>query len=232
MFLKTKLQYLRRIAIVLKNQTNSCRRSITSSGVLLKHDESHEHPISRFPVPDVKELPEDLREKFGKSKFLPNVFGALSYRPDELRAFINYHEVLMRDSSNLTKADKEMIAVVVSADNQCLYCVATHSALYRLHSRNPVLADQLSTNWRMADLDIRQKAILDFATTVAECHSPADEQFERLYENGMNHDDAWDIGSLASFLSMSNRLAHFLRVRPNPEFYLIGRIPAAEKKDK
>ncbi|XP_041370729.1 uncharacterized protein LOC121384408 [Gigantopelta aegis] len=191
----------------------------TSRHVLSNDDKS----VSRFPVPDMSTLPQDLQHRFGNSKFIPNAFRALAYRPVELRAFLFYNDVLMQGKGNITKADKEMIAVTVSSENKCLYCVITHGALHRMQSKNPLLADQLSANWKCADLDTRQKAILEFAMEICHSRSPSEELYQKLYDQGLTQDDAWDIGTIAAFISFSNRLAHLTEMKPNEEFHYIGR---------
>lgn len=188
--------------------------------------------FSRFPVPDVETLDDDLKqlivETKEKSGFAPNVFTALSYRPEELRCFINYYGVVMEPRGNLTKADKEMIIVATSSENNCLYCIIAHCALHRIFSKDPYLADQLAANWKSASIDERQRAILEFAMDVCQCKPLSEERFENLYKHGLTKDDAWDIGAVASLFALSNRMAYLMNLKPNPEFYLMGRV----KKEK
>lgn len=188
----------------------------------------------RFPVLAVEDLPDDLRERIKeveeKSGFVPNVFLALAHRPAEWRAFFAYHDVLMdKESAALSKADRELIVVATSAANDCLYCVVAHGAIARIRSRNPRIADQVATDWRKAELDERQRAMLTFAVKLAT--RPADvtdDDMDALSAHGFTDDDVWDIGSITALFAMSNRLAHFARIEPNEEFYLMGRLP----KDK
>lgn len=189
--------------------------------------------FSRFDVPELSSLPDDVRERISeiaeKSGFMPNVFSGLSYRPDELRAFLNYYEVVMAERGSLTKADKEMIIVATSAQNNCLYCIVAHGALQRIYSKNPILADQLAANWQTADLDERQRAILDFAMDICHCKPVTDEKITSLEKHGLSKDDAWDIGSVTSFFALSNRMAYLMNLKPNNEFYLMGRVPKEKK---
>ena len=190
--------------------------------------------ISRFPVPRLEELPDDVRARIEqvqeKAGFVPNVFLTLSYRPDEFRAFFAYHDALMLRQDGLTKAEKEMIVVATSAVNDCHYCVVAHGAILRVYEKNPLIADQVAVNYRRADLTPRQRAMLDFAIKVA-LHSQEIEEvdFEKLRAHGFTDEDAWDIGAIAAFFAMSNRLANMTSMRPNDEFYLMGRIP--KKRD-
>ncbi|XDZ66477.1 peroxidase-related enzyme [Alphaproteobacteria bacterium LSUCC0684] len=184
--------------------------------------------ISRYPVPEITSLPEDMREMImavqEKAGFVPNVFLGLAHRPDELRAFFAYHEVLMRRESGLTKAEKEMIVVATSAENDCLYCVVAHGAILRVYEKNPRIADQIATNYRHAEISPRQKAMLDFAVAVANKSSElAEADFSILREHGFSDEDIWDIGAISAFFAMSNRLASMLALRPNDEFYALGR---------
>jgi len=187
-------------------------------------------PISRFPVPQLEALPQDLRDRIlavqEKSGFVPNVFLALAHRPDEFRAFFAYHDALMEKDSGLTKAEREMIVVATSGANQCQYCVVAHGAILRVRARNALLADQVAINYRKADLAPRQKAMLDFALKVAtESHRVGETDFERLRAHGFSDEDAWDIGAITAFFALSNRLANISAMRPNDEFYLLGRLP-------
>jgi len=185
-------------------------------------------PISRYPVPDIDDLPEDLRavilEVQEKTGFVPNVFLAMAHRPDELRAFLAYHEALMERESGLTKAEREMIVVTTSGANDCLYCVVAHGAILRIRSKQPMLSDQLATNHRKADISPRQKSMLDFALKVSHRSHEIDEgDFEVLRAQGFSDEDIWDIAGVASFFAMSNRMANFLSMRPNDEFYSMAR---------
>ncbi|MQA02805.1 MAG: peroxidase-related enzyme [Streptosporangiales bacterium] len=187
--------------------------------------------VSRFPVPAVEDLPADLaervREVAEKSGFVPNVFLALAHRPAEWRAFFAYHDALMdKESPALSKADRELIVVATSAENDCLYCVVAHGAIARIRSRNPRIADQVATDWRKAELDDRQRAMLGFAVKLAvrPAEVTADDQAE-LAAYGFTDDDIWDIGSITALFALSNRLAHFAAIAPNEEFYLMGRLP-------
>ncbi len=188
------------------------------------------HPISRFPVPELKDLPGDIRERIlavqEKSGFVPNVFLALAHRPDEFRAFFAYHDALMEKEGGVTKAEREMIVVATSGANSCQYCVVAHGAILRIRAKNPLIADQVSTNYRKADITPRQKAMLDFAMKVAvEGHRLDEPDYARLREHGFSDADVWDIGAIAAFFAMSNRIAHLSSLRPNDEFYLLGRLP-------
>jgi len=186
--------------------------------------------LSRFPVPELKHLPEDLRTRIlavqEKSGFVPNIFLALAHRPDEFRAFFAYHDALMEKEAGLTKAEREMIVVATSGANQCQYCVVAHGAILRIRARNPYVADQVAVNYRKADITPRQKAMLDFAMKVAlEAEQVGDADYAILREHGWSEADAWDIGAIAAFFAMSNRLANMASIRPNDEFYLLGRLP-------
>lgn len=188
------------------------------------------NPISRFPIPDVNELPDDLKQTIltiqEKTGFIPNVFLALAHRPEELRAFMAYHDALMEGDSSLTKAEKEMIVVATSNDNHCQYCVIAHGAILRIRAKNPLITDQVAINYRKADITDKQKAMLDFALKVSnESGAVTDEDFATLREHGFSGDDIWDIAGITAFFGMSNRMANFLSIRPNDEFYLMGRIP-------
>jgi uncharacterized peroxidase-related enzyme len=184
--------------------------------------------ISRFPPPDLAGLPADIRERIAavqeKSGFVPNVFLALARRPDEFRAFFAYHDALMERPGGLTKAEREMIVVATSGVNQCQYCVVAHGAILRIRARNPLIADQVAINYRKADLEPRQKAMLDFAVKVAErSHAIDDKDYAELKSHGFSDDDAWDIAAIAAMFAMSNRLANAFSIRPNDEFYVMGR---------
>ena len=192
------------------------------------------HPISRYPVPSLAEIPDDLRSRLlevqEKAGFVPNVFLTLAHRPDELRAFMAYHDALILRPSGLSKGEKEMIIVATSAANQCLYCVVAHGAILRIYEKQPLLADQLAVNYRKADITPRQKAMLDFAMKVCrDSASIADADFEALAAHGFSAEDAWDIGAITAFFGLSNRMANLSSMRPNDEFYLMGRLPRAPK---
>ncbi|KQS64856.1 peroxidase-related enzyme [Modestobacter sp. Leaf380] len=190
-------------------------------------------PISRFPVPARADLPADLRERLDtveeKSGFLPNVFAALSHRPEEARAFFAMHDALMdKDTPGLSKADREVVVVATSAANDCLYCVVAHGAIARVRARDPYLADQVAVDWRKAPVDPRMHAVLDVAVRLAV--SPVEvtaADLDRLRGHGLSEDDVWDVGMIVSFFALSNRLAHWAAIPPNPEFFLMGRVPRA-----
>ena len=187
-------------------------------------------PPPRFPAPAHGSLPDDVRERIDavaeKSGFVPNVFRTLSRRPDEFRAFFAYHDALMERDSGLTKGEREMIVVATSAVNKCLYCVIAHGALVRIREKNPRLADQLATDYTRADITARQMAMLDFACLVAETASEVDEDdLDDLREHGFDDEDIWDIGAIAAFFALSNRMASLTDMRPNDEFYSLGREP-------
>jgi uncharacterized peroxidase-related enzyme len=186
-------------------------------------------PISRFPVPELKNLPEDVRSRIlavqEKAGFVPNVFLVLAHRPEEFRAFFAYHDALMDKEGGLTKAEREMIVVATSAANHCQYCVVAHGAILRIRAKNPLVADQVAINYRKADIPPREKAMLDFATKVAlESHALEDADLEAVRRHGFTDEDAWDIAAIASFFALSNRMANFAGMRPNDEFYLMGRV--------
>lgn len=188
----------------------------------------------RYPMPDVLELPNDLRQRVlevqEKSGFIPNVFLALARRPDEWRAFFAYHDALMlKTEGNLSKGDREMIVTATSAANQCLYCVVAHGALLRIYEKKPLVADQVATNYLKADITPRQRAMLDFAMKVCQqAHAIDDADFEALARHGFDNEDAWDIAAITAFFGLSNRMASFSNMQPNPEFYLLGRVPKAK----
>ncbi|MGC2085539.1 MAG: peroxidase-related enzyme [Bradyrhizobium sp.] len=186
--------------------------------------------ISRFPVPAIADLPEDIRTRLlavqEKSGFVPNVFLTLAHRPDEFRAFFAYHDALMDKDGGLTKAEREMIVVATSSANQCQYCVIAHGAILRIRAKNPLIADQIAANYRKADITPRQKAMLDFAMKVAlEAQMVGDAEFTVLKDHGFSDDDVWDIAAIAAFFGLSNRMANVTAMRPNDEFYLMGRLP-------
>ena len=185
-------------------------------------------PVSRFPVPALDDLPDDIRERIAavqeKSGFIPNVFLTLAHRPDEFRAFMAYHDALMDKPGNLTKAEREMIVVATSAVNQCQYCVIAHGAILRIRAKDPLLADQVATNYRKADITVRQKAMLDFAMKVSQtAHLVGEADFDTLKSHGFTEEDIWDIAAIAAFFGMSNRIANVTNMRPNAEFYALGR---------
>jgi len=184
----------------------------------------------RFLTPAIDKLPEDIRTRLlavqEKSGFIPNVFLALAYRPDEFRAFFAYHDALMEKDGGLTKAEREMIVVATSAANNCEYCVIAHGAILRIRAKNPLIADQIAINYRKADITPRQRTMLDFALKVAlEGHAISESDFATLAGHGFSDDDIWDIGAIAALFALSNRMAHLAGMRANPEFYLMGRVP-------
>lgn len=188
----------------------------------------NERPISRFPVPDIEELPADLRDRMlavqEKTGFVPNVFLTLAHRPDELRAFMAYHDSLMEKESGLTKAEREMIVVTTSALNDCQYCVVAHGAILRIRAKNPLIADELAINYRKADISPKQRLMLDFAVKVArDAGAILDEDIDLLLQAGFSLDDIWDIGAITAFFALSNRMANLTSMRPNPEFFSMAR---------
>ena len=192
-------------------------------------------PISRYPVPELKDLPDDLRERIlgvqEKAGFVPNVFLALAHRPAEWRAFMAYHDALLqKDTGSLSKGEREMIIVATSAANQCLYCVVAHGAILRIYEKKPLIADQLATNYRKADITPRQRAMLDFAMKVCLRSAEVDEpDYSTLRGHGFDDEDIWDIGAITAFFGLSNRMANLTGMRPNDEFFLMGRLPKAPK---
>ena len=191
-------------------------------------------PISRYPVPALADLPADVRQTIldvqEKAGFVPNVFLGLAHRPDEFRAFFAYHDALLLRDSGLTKGEKEMIIVATSGANRCLYCVVAHGALLRIYEKNPLVADQVAVNHLKADITPRQKAMLDFAMKVAlASHEVGDADFAALAEHGFSADDAWDIAAITGLFGLSNRIANVSSMRPNDEFYLMGRVPREKK---
>ena len=189
---------------------------------------STQNSISRFPIPPLSEMPEDIRNRIeqvqAKAGFIPNVFLALAHRPDEFRAFFAYHDALMEKPGGLTKAEREMIVVATSSANQCHYRVIAHGAILRVRSKNPLIADQIAVNYRKADISARQRAMLDFALNVA--LTPwlvGESEFEVLKGHGFSQEDIWDIAAIAAFFAMSNRLANVSDMRPNDQFYSLGR---------
>jgi uncharacterized peroxidase-related enzyme len=188
------------------------------------------HTPRRFPVPAIDKLPEDIRTRIlavqEKSGFVPNVFLTLAYRPDEFRAFFAYHDALMEKDSGLTKAEREMIVVATSSANQCHYCVIAHGAILRIRAKNPQIADQISVNYRKADITPRQRAMLDFAMKVStEANKISEQDFADIASHGFSDDDVWDIAAISAFFALSNRMANVTAMRPNDEFYMMGRLP-------
>ncbi len=187
-------------------------------------------PISRYPVPTLDEMPADIRARVlevqEKAGFVPNVFLTLAHRPDEFRAFFAYHDALMLKEGGLTKAEREMIVVATSGANDCVYCIVAHGAILRVYAKNPYVADQVAANYRKADIAPRQKAMLAFALKVAQRSSEiGDEDFAALRGHGFTDEDVWDIGAIAAFFALSNRMANLISMKPNSEFYLLGRLP-------
>jgi len=189
-------------------------------------------PISRYPVPELDELPQDIRDKIlqvqEKAGFVPNVFLTLAHRPDEFRAFFAYHDAVMLRDSSLTKAEREMIVVATSGVNHCQYCVIAHGAILRIYAKNPLVADQVAIDHRKADITERQSAMLDFAVKLARTPEAVSEDDRRNLEaHGFSAEDIWDIGAITAFFALSNRMAHLIEMRANEEFYLLGRVPPA-----
>ncbi len=191
-------------------------------------------PISRYPVPAIENLPDDIRQRVlevqEKAGFVPNVFLALAHRPDECRAFFAYHDALMlKETGNLTKGDREMIVVATSGVNQCLYCVVAHGAILRIYEKKPLVADQVAVNYLKADITPRQRAMLDFAMKVCtDSHTIGEADFEALRAHGFDDEDAWDIAGITAFFGLSNRMANTIGMRPNEQFFLMGRVPKAK----
>ena len=184
--------------------------------------------ISRFKVPELDELPEDIRQRIlavqEKAGFIPNIFLALAHRPDEFRAFFSYHDALMEKSEGLTKAEREMIVVATSGINQCIYCVVAHGAILRIREKNPLIADQVATNYRKADITAKQSMMLDFAVKISQqANEIGESDIQTLRENGFAMEEIWDIGSIAALFALSNRLANMADIKPNPEFYNMAR---------
>jgi uncharacterized peroxidase-related enzyme len=189
--------------------------------------------ISRHPVPAIADLPEDLRARVlevqEKAGFVPNVFLALAHRPAEMRAFLAYHDALLLKYGGLTKGEREMIIVATSAANHCLYCVVAHGAILRFYEKKPLIADQIAVNHRKADITPRQRAMLDFAMKVClASHEIDDADYAALRKHHFSDEDIWDIGAIAAFFGLSNRMANMIGMRPNDEFYLMGRVPKAK----
>ena len=191
--------------------------------------------MNRYPAPELKDLPEDIKAKIlevqEKAGFVPNVFLALARRPAEWRAFFAYHDALMlKEEGSLTKGDREMIVTTTSAANNCLYCVVAHGALLRIYEKKPLVADQVAVNYRKADITPRQRAMLDFAMKVClDSDKVGDEDFAPLHAHGFSDEDIWDIAAITAFFGLSNRMASFSNMQPNPEFYLMGRVPREKK---
>jgi len=191
--------------------------------------------VSRYPLPDLNTLPEDIQAKIlevqEKAGFIPNVFLALARRPAEWRAFFAYHDALMlKEEGSLTKGEREMIVTTTSAANQCLYCVVAHGALLRIYEKKPRVADQVAVNWRKADITPRQRAMLEFAMKVCQqSHAIEEADIDALHAHGFSDEDAWDIAAITAFFGLSNRMASFSGMMPNPEFYLMGRVPKEKK---
>jgi uncharacterized peroxidase-related enzyme len=184
--------------------------------------------ISRFKVPELNELPEDIKQRIlavqEKAGFIPNIFLALAHRPDEFRAFFSYHDALMEKSEGLTKAEREMIVVATSGINQCIYCVVAHGAILRIREKNPLIADQVATNYRRADVTAKQSLMLDFAVKISQqANEVGESDLQTLRDNGFSMEEIWDIGSIAALFALSNRLANMANIKPNPEFYHMAR---------
>jgi uncharacterized peroxidase-related enzyme len=195
------------------------------------------HSISRYPVPKLEDLPEDIRARMlevqEKAGFIPNVFLTLAHRPEEWRAFFAYHDALMLRESGLSKAEKEMIVVATSGANDCLYCIVAHGAILRVYAKNALVADQVAVNYRKADISDRQKAMLKFALKVAlQSVELGEGDYQELHAHGFSDEDIWDIGAIAAFFALSNRMANLIAMRPNDEFYLLGRLPKGDNAKK
>ena len=192
------------------------------------------HSTSRYPIPELKNLPDDLRNRIlevqEKAGFVPNVFLVLAHRPAEWRAFMAYHDALLLKEGGLSKGEREMVIVATSAANQCLYCVVAHGAILRIYEKNPLVADQIAVNHRKADITPRQRSMLDFAMKVCTAsHTVDDSDFAALRAHGFSDEDAWDIGAITAFFGLSNRMANLTAMRPNDEFFLMGRVPKVPK---
>ncbi|XP_036407382.1 uncharacterized protein si:ch211-175m2.5 [Megalops cyprinoides] len=209
--------------------------AVTSAVTRKRFSTDPPEQISRYPIPYKKDLPYDIVELMEEVKtkggFLPNVFKVLAHRPSEFRAFFAYYNALMnKETGRLTKSDRELIVVATSIHNHCLYCVVSHSALHRIYSKNPTLADQVIVNYENAQLSPRERAMLDFALAICRSDTITDGHFHKLEEHGFDREDAWDIAAIAAFFAMSNRLAHLTDMRPNVEFYSMGRMPREKGK--
>ncbi|KAM3940844.1 uncharacterized protein RB166_000715 [Leptodactylus fuscus] len=241
MRLLTSLWNFSRISLQSKLSGNASYGVWKTSGAILGRcgygtQSEGPRPISRFPIPYKKDLPYDIVELMEevekKGGFLPNVFKVMAHRPNEFRAFFAYYDVLMnKESGNLSIADKELIIVATSAKNNCPYCVAAHGALHRIYSKNKTLADQVIVNPELADLTPRQRAMLDFALAVAKAENITDEHFSKLEEHGFDREDAWDIAMVTAFFAMANRVAHVTDMRPNEEFYTLGRLQREKSEE-
>ena len=190
--------------------------------------------ISRYPVPELSALPQDIQDRIlavqDKAGFIPNIFLTLAHRPAEFRAFFAYHDALMEKDGGLSQAEREMIVVVTSAANNCEYCVIAHGAVLRIRAKNPLIADQVAVNYLKANLSPRETAMIDFAMKVShDARSIDDTDYERLYPHGFDEEDIWDIAAITAFFGLSNRMVNFASMRPNEEFYLMGRIPPPPK---
>jgi uncharacterized peroxidase-related enzyme len=191
-------------------------------------------PISRYPVPEIAGLPEDLRQRIlavqEKAGFIPNVFLGFAHRPAEARAFFDYHDALLLKEGGLTKGEREMVIVATSGANRCLYCVVAHGAILRVYEKKPLVADQVAVNHRKADITERQKAMLDFALKVSHhADEIVEADFEALRAHGFDDEDIWDIGAITALFGLSNRMANLINLHPNEEFYLMGRLPRDKK---
>lgn len=189
---------------------------------------------ARYPYPDLNTLPPDIKARIlevqEKAGFIPNVFLGFARRPAEWRAFFAYHDALMlKDEGNLTKGDREMIVTTTSAANQCLYCVVAHGAILRIYEKKPLVADEVAVNYRKATISAKQRAMLDFAMKVCNAaHTIEDADFKALHQQGMDDEDAWDIAAITAFFGLSNRMASVTGMQPNPEFFMMGRVPKAK----
>ncbi|XP_043112399.1 uncharacterized protein si:ch211-175m2.5 [Puntigrus tetrazona] len=239
MSLRGVLKLTRRLNVgFLYSLSPASRAGVKTADTHKRHSSSSSSSselISRYPVPNRKNLPFDIVELMEeveqKGGFLPNVFKALAHRPAEFRAFFSYYNALMnKESGGLTKADRELIVVATSAHNHCLYCVVSHSALHRIYSKKPMLADQVAVNYRVAELSGREKAMLDFALTVCRSETVTEEHLGTLEAHGFDREDIWDIAAIAAFFALSNRMAHLTDMRPNTEFYNMGRAPRDKAK--
>jgi uncharacterized peroxidase-related enzyme len=190
---------------------------------------AEQHPVSRFGAVDLEDMPTDLRERIAviaeKSGFVPNVFRALARRPAELRAFLDYHDALMEKSDGLSKAERELVVVATSGANHCTYCVVAHGAILRVRTKDPEIADRVATNPWSVELSPRERAIVDLALLVATDSAALTEaELDDARAAGLSDDEIWDVGAITALFAMSNRLAHLTALRPNPEFFLMGRV--------